>query len=108
MQGKIKQKGLFRVSVYFNEREISALARQAENLQFRRVGLPIKKLKAGGFADEWEANTDGISKTLKFFADYYGKTEPRRLAELAALSREEQEIKERKAKAEREAGISKT
>lgn len=96
MQGKLKEKGLFRIGLYLNLEEMTREAAQAEKLHLRRGGLPIKTQKPGGFAGEWIANTDGISPLFKFYSEYYRKTEARRLAEAADIARQEQELAERK------------
>jgi hypothetical protein len=98
MNGKIKQKGLFRVSAYFNETEIQTLATEAEKLGYRRVGIPLKKQKPNGFSGEWVANTDGIAPMLKFFAEYYRRTEAQRLQQAADIARQEQALAEQKHK----------
>lgn len=98
MNGKNKEKGLFRVAVYFNEADLTTLVKEAERLRFRRVGIPVKILKPHGFADEWLANTDGIAKTLKYYAAYYKEHEAERTAELAKVQAEEKALAERKAK----------
>ena len=98
MQGKLKKKGLYRVGVYLNETELTSMAAEAEKLKFRRVGIPIKKQKEHGFADEWLANTDGVSRYLKYCHDYYLKTEAERLEKLATIARKEQELAAEKLK----------
>jgi len=92
MNGKIKQKGLFRVSLYFNEPELTSMALEAERLHFRTVGIPIKKQKPNGFANEWLANTDGVGKLLKYCYAYWKDAEPKRLEELAEISRQKKEL----------------
>ena len=79
MNGKNKNKGLYRVSVYFNEDDLSSIVKDAEKLGFRRVGIPIKIQKPHGFADEWLANTDGVSRVLKHCHMYWTNAEPARL-----------------------------
>lgn len=96
MQGKIKEKGIFRVSVYFNENDLLSLAKEAEKLGFRRVGIPIKKQLPHGFSGQWVANTDGISRLLKFCHNYYKDHYADRLREQAELEQREKEIQELK------------
>jgi|GEM_PF-2974530 len=62
---KLKEKGLICVRVYFNLEDASSVVQAAEDLKFRRVGLPLKKQKEHGFPNDWEGNTDGMSRTLK-------------------------------------------
>lgn len=88
MVGKLKEKGLVRVSVYLNEQELTAMAQEAEKRGLRRVGLPLRKQKEHGFSHEWEANTDGLSVLLKWCYDYYRREEPKRLKRLAEISQE--------------------
>lgn len=92
MQGKAKKKGLFLVKVWHNEQDFTAMAQLAEKLGFRRVALPIRTQKPHGMADEWRANTDGISQTYKALREYYDKTEAWRLARAAELARGKQEL----------------
>ncbi|MBU0592043.1 hypothetical protein KKF81_00230 [Candidatus Micrarchaeota archaeon] len=94
MNGKNKEKGLFRIAVYFNETDLLAIAKDAEELGFRRVGIPIKTQKPHGFANEWLANTDGISKMLKFAYKEYKKNKPKRLEEQAEALRKLKEAEE--------------
>jgi len=96
MTGQNKKKGLFRVAVYFNEAEISALADEASKLGYRRAGIPIKTHKPHGFADEWLANTDGISRLLKFYAQYWRENEATRFKAAAEIAEEERRLAERK------------
>lgn len=97
MQGKSKKKGLFLIKVWLGLEDMQRESAQAEKLGLRRVGLPIKTQKPNGFADEWRANTDGISKLYKFYSEYYRKTEARRLQEAADIAKQEQQLAERKA-----------
>ena len=101
MNGKNKTKGLFRVSVYFNEADITSLAKDAEKAGFRRVGIPVKIQKPHGLADEWLANTDGMGKMLKNCWDYWRKMEPERLRALAEVQEEQKRLEARKAELER-------
>jgi len=88
MVGKLKQKGLVRVAVYLNKEELTSMARVAEKLGLRRVGLPTETLKSHGFEGETEANTDGVSKVLKFCFEYWMKEEPKRLKRKAEIKQE--------------------
>lgn len=94
MTGKNKEKGLFRVAVYFNESDLQTLVKDAEELGFRRVGIPIKTQKPHGFAHEWLANTDGVSKVLKFAHKEYRNSKPKRLEEQAEALRRLKEAEE--------------
>ena len=97
MQGKIKEKGISRVSVYFNEQELQAIALEAEKAGFRRVGIPIKKQLPHGFSGQWVANTDGIGVFLKKKCfTYWVEHHAERLQELAELTQQEKELAERK------------
>lgn len=78
-----------------NDKELTSIAFQAEKLKFRRVGIPIKTQKPHGFAEEWVANTDGISKYLKFTHEYYVSNEAKRAEERAELLKQEAAIKEK-------------
>lgn len=89
MNGINKNKGLVRVSVYLNEQELVTAAKDSERAGFRRVGIPLKKQKPHGLADEWLANTDGISRLFKMSWEYWRKAEPERLR---ALAEEEEKI----------------
>lgn len=60
------------------------------------MGIPIKKQKPHGLADEWVANTDGIGKLLKNCYDYWKKNEPERLRALAEVQEEQRKLEERK------------
>lgn len=60
------------------------------------MGIPTKKQKPHGLANEWVANTDGIGKLLKNCYDYWKKNEPERLRELAELQEEQRKLEERK------------
>jgi hypothetical protein len=91
MQGKCKKKNLFLVKVWLGKAEFTDMAQLAVKMGFRRVGLPITTQKANGFADEWQANTDGISKTYKKLYKYWQETEASRLVETAEAMRVKQE-----------------
>ncbi len=96
--GKLADKGLVRVSIYFNEAELAEVGKEAEQAGLRRVGLPVFKQKEHGFEHEKQANTDGIGLYLKFCRDYYKKTTVWRLAEAQDIAIEEQKLLERKRK----------
>ena len=83
MNGKNKDKGLFRVSVYFNEKDLATIIKESEKSGFRRVGIPVKIQKPHGMANEWLANTDGASKMLKKAFAYYVEHEADRIKALA-------------------------
>ncbi len=95
MKSHLKEKGLFRVGVYFNETGITTLIKDAEKAGFRRVGLPAKIQKPHGMADEWLANTDGLAKFLKNCWEYWRKAEPERLEALAKTQKEFAEIQKK-------------
>jgi hypothetical protein len=64
--------GDFIVKVYLNDaREREEIIKMAEDLGFRRRGLPEYTRKAHGFEGEHIANTDGISTFLKHAAKSY-------------------------------------
>ena len=98
MQGKIKEKGIFRISVYFNEQKVQELVKDAEKMGFRRLGIPFKRQKPNGFANEWLANTDGIGRFLKHCWQYYKENEAERAALGAKLLFQEKELQEQKKK----------
>lgn len=98
MQGKSKKKGLSLVKVWLGEEDFKAMAQLAEKLGFRKVGLPLKTQKPHGFADEWRANTDGISQTYKALRAYYDKTEAYRLSEAARIAQAKLELEQEAAR----------
>lgn len=98
MVGKIKGKGLFRVSVYFSERDLALLVKETEKAGFRRVGIPIKIQKPHGLPNEWLANTDGVSRFLKHCVEYWRMHETERLEEAAKIAEQERLLAERKVK----------
>lgn len=59
------------VKVYFNPITFAEIVKEAEASGKRRRGLQLYTQKKNGMAGEVLANTDGISKHLKFTADYY-------------------------------------
>lgn len=81
-----------RVAVYLNKDELTAMAKEAEQLGFRRVGLPIETQKPHGFSNEKNANTDGVSRLLKYCHDYWQNNMPKRLERKAALLKEIEEL----------------
>ena len=101
MNGKLKSKGLYRISVYFNEADLTSIVKDAEKAGFRRAGIPIKVQKPHGLADEWLANTDGIGTMLKNCYDYWKKTEPERLRELAEVQEQKRMLEAREAALEK-------
>jgi hypothetical protein len=98
LQGKIKQKDLFRVSVYLNENDFVAMASESTKLKLRRVGIPNKTQKEHGFADEWCGNTDGISRYLKYCHKYYIENEGVRFQQMADLAQRQKELDDLKRK----------
>lgn len=87
------------VKVYLNEKRFAEEVKRAEKAGKRRVGLLLFTQKSHGF--EWEklANTDGLSRYYKMCSDYWQEHEAERLQEAAKLKLEEQQLKERMAKA---------
>lgn len=104
LNGKIKKKGIFRVSVYLNEADLTSMADQAHRLKFRRGGIPLKTQKPHGFADEWVANTDGVGLYLKFCHDYYVQYEGERLNKLADIVRRKQQLEKEEEEQKRVTG----
>jgi hypothetical protein len=98
MAGKMKDKGLFRVSVYFSESDLASLVKETEKAGFRRVGIPIKIQKPHGLPDEWLANTDGVSRFLKHCVEYWRRHETERLEEATRIAEQERQLAERKVK----------
>lgn len=92
-----------RVRVYFGDVESPAefeqVCKEAEAAGCRRPGLPAFIQKKHGFPGELVANTDGVAEYLKKTRENYQRTEHLRLAEAAAIAREEAELAERKKKA---------
>lgn len=84
------------IKVWLNEQTFPVYAEMAEKTGFRRGGLQLYTQKPHGFQNETVANTDGISKYLKFCHKYYVESEARRLAEAAEIARIEKEIQEKK------------
>lgn len=101
MKGKNKNKGLFRVAIYFNEKDLQAIVKDTEKAGFRRVGIPLKVQKPHGLPDEWLANTDGVGRFLKTCYDYWKKTAPERLKQLAETERQIRELSAKKEALER-------
>ena len=94
MEGKKK----IRVKVYFNEKAFSEVIAEAEKANFRRRGLQIFTQKKNGLSGELVANTDGLSKFLKFCYRYYKEHEAERLENAAIIAKAEQELAEKKKK----------
>lgn len=94
MEGKKK----ICVKVYLNDKSFAEIAEQAEKAGKRRGGLALFTQKPHGFAGEVVSNTDGISRFLKYCAEYYKEHEADRLNEIAKVKAEEQELNKRKAK----------
>ena len=98
MAGKIKKKNIIRIAVYLNETEMTIMAREAEKLKFRRLGIPIKKHPTKELSEDWVANGDGISRYLKYCHNYYIEHEAERTSKLADLLAREKALKEEKEK----------
>ena len=86
------------VKVYFNPKNFPEIAKDAEKAGKRRGGLQLSTLKEHGFANERIANTDGISKFLKFCWQYWVETERHRFEKTVELAKREQEIKEERSR----------
>ena len=93
MAGKNKEKGLFRVSIYLNEKEMTTMAEEAVKLNFREQGIPIKTEKP--IDGEWLANTEGIGKVFKHGYEYWKSAEPERLKTLAEALEEEKALQQK-------------
>ena len=95
-QGGLQNQGKNKicVKVYFNAKTFAEIAKDAEKCGKRRGGLLLFTQKEHGFAHEKVANTDGISKSLKFYWRYWQETERHRLERAAELAKREQELKE--------------
>jgi len=94
-----KQKGKkICVKCYFNPTNFQAVAADAERAGKRRGGLLLFTQKPHGFANETQANTDGISRFLKHTWQYWREHETERLQEAAKLAEEERGLAERKKK----------
>lgn len=87
-----------RAKVYFNEKSFALVAGDAEKAGKRRGGLQLFTQKEHGFAHERVANTDGVSKFLKFTWQYWREHESDRLLQAAELARQEKELFEKKKK----------
>lgn len=81
------------VKVYFNPKTFAEVAKDAEKTTKRRGGLLLFTQKEHGFGHEKVANTDGISKFLKFCWKYWQETERHRFEKAAELAKMEQDIK---------------
>ena len=92
----MKDKKKVVVKVYFNPKTFSEIAELSERAGFRRGGLVLYTQKKHGFSNEKIANTDGISKFLKYLIAYWKASEGRRLSEMAEILKQEEELKERK------------
>ena len=68
------------------------MAHLAEQLGYRRMGLPLETLKPHGFSGETFSNTDGISRALKDCFDFYMREYPKLIARKAELQKEMDEL----------------
>ena len=92
-----------RIKVYFNEEEFSEVITDSEQAHFRRGGLKPFVQKARGFSEEKLANTDGISKFLKFCWREWQRIRAEGRDLQAEIEKRKQEI----AALERQAGLGK-
>jgi hypothetical protein len=88
MAGVLKKKGITQVRVYFNQAELTAIAKDAEGAGKRRVGLLLQTQKPHGLDGETQANTDGISRFLKHTWTYWKEHQADRLEAAARIARE--------------------
>lgn len=86
------------VKTYWTEENFLEIIAAAEQAGIRRKGLSAFTQKKHGFKDERLANTDKIGAFLKHCYEYYMRSEPKRLEEIAHLLEEEKKIQERKKK----------
>jgi hypothetical protein len=82
-----------RVKVYFSPKDFAEVAKDAEKAGKRRGGLLLFTQKEHGFSNQKVANTDGLSKFLKFCWHYWQETERHRFEKAAELAKMEQDIK---------------
>ncbi len=87
-----------KVRVYFSDKNYAEVVKDAEKAGKRRVGLVLWKQKEHGFANQREANTDGLAKFLKFCYGYWKDHEADRLRQLAELQDRERRLAEEKKK----------
>jgi hypothetical protein len=94
-----------RVRVYFGDveslDEFEQVVKEAEAAGCRRPGLPTlrqSRARSERSRSGEVANTDGVAEYLKMCRDFYKRTEHLRLAEAAAIAREEAELAARKKK----------
>ena len=84
------------VKVYLNQAEFSEMAGQAEKVGKRRRGLILHTQKKNGFAGQTVANTDGLSKFLKYCAAYWKEHESERMSRATEILRQEKQLQEEK------------
>jgi hypothetical protein len=101
----VQQEGLLntgkkqiRVKVYFSPKDFAEIAKDAEKAGKRRHGLLLFTQKEHGLVHDKVANTDSLSKFLKFCWHYWQETERHRFEKAAELAKREQEIKEERSK----------
>ena len=90
---QIPSKKKIRVKVYLSAKDFAEIAKDAEKAGRRRGGLQLFTQKEHGFSNERVANTDGMSKFLKFCWHYWQETERHRFEKAAELAKMEQDIK---------------
>ncbi|MFH1520057.1 MAG: hypothetical protein ABID61_00255, partial [Candidatus Micrarchaeota archaeon] len=61
-------------------------------------GLKLYTQKKDGFADQTQPNTDGISKFLKYCAEYWAEHESERMIRAAQLMEQEKQLQKEKKK----------
>jgi len=64
------------IKCYFSEEGFSEVAALAEKAGSRRGGTTLYTLRPHGFAEERQANTDGIAKFLKLAAAFWAEHQP--------------------------------
>jgi|SRR5208283_1867383 len=84
------------VKVYLNQAEFAEMAGQAEKVGKRRRGLILHTQKKNGFSGQTVANTDGLSRFLKYCAAYWKEHESERMSRAAEILRQEKELQEEK------------
>ena len=96
MEDLAKKKAI-RVKTYFSKTDFAAVAKEAQEAGFRRAGLKLFTTTDNfKVREKLVANTDGISKYLKFCRTQYITNLPKLLEAQAEILKEEERIKERK------------
>lgn len=81
--------------VYFNPESWFEVTELAKNAGFRHGGSLTHRKKPHGFEGETQISGKGISKFLKYTVQYWKATEAARMAELADLLKQREEIEKR-------------